>query len=118
MEGYEVAFQITAPGYETVTHTAMLTIQPRDLSQCTVSGIGSSYTYTGEPITTPHAAVTDGSRLLTQGQDYTVTYGVNQNVGEYNLQEETAGRSPSPVGATTPVRSSKPSRSPRWAPPA
>ena len=91
VEGYEVAFQITAPGYETVTHTATLTIQPRDLSQCTVSGIGSSYTYTGEPITTPHAAVTDGSRLLTQGQDYTVTYGVNQNVGEYDSQEGTGG---------------------------
>ncbi len=43
--GTTIKFQITAPGYKTVTDEATLTIKPRDINLCQVEGIAESYTF-------------------------------------------------------------------------
>ena len=80
--GYPIKFQITAPGYNTVTGEAKLTINPRDISLCQVEGIAESYTYVGHQIVPETVAVVDGSVILTKDTDYTLEYGANQEVGE------------------------------------
>ena len=47
----------------------------------TIEGVKDSYTYTGSQIK-PEITVKDGDKVLTEGTDYTVTYGENKNVGE------------------------------------
>lgn len=81
--GYTIKFQITAPGYETVDDgTATLKINPRDISQCQVEGIAASYTFVNKPIEPQIVEVVDGSVILKEDTDYTITYGANTEVGE------------------------------------
>ena len=51
-----------------------------DISTCTVTLSGSSFTYTGSAIK-PTVTVKNGSKTLTSGTDYTVAYSSNTNVG-------------------------------------
>ena len=54
--------------------------QTKSISSCTVSLSATSFNYTGSAIT-PTVTVKDGSKTLTNGTDYTVTYSNNVNVG-------------------------------------
>ena len=56
-----------------------------DLNNANVINVNDQYDYTGKPIT-PKPIVQYGSQVLTEGQDYTLTYGDNVEVGK------TAGR--------------------------
>ena len=115
VEGYEIKFQITAPGYTTVEGSATLTIQPKPITKGMFEDSIGSYTYTGKQIV-PDPVVKDGTLLLVKGKDYTVTWGEpNQYVGVYDETAKTAAPSPSPAWATTAARISTPSRSPPWA---
>lgn len=80
--GYPIKFQITAPGYKTEEGTATLTINPKDISQCQVEGIAASYTFVNKPIEPQTVEVVDGSVILKEDTDYTITYGANTEVGE------------------------------------
>lgn len=80
--GTTIKFQITAPGYKTVTDEATLTIKPRDINLCQVEGIAASYTFVNKPIEPQTVEVVDGSVILTKNTDYTLEYGANQEVGE------------------------------------
>ena len=81
--GYTIKFQITAPGYKKVDDgTATLTINPKDISQCQVEGIAASYTFVNKPIEPQTVEVVDGSVILKEDTDYTITYGANTEVGE------------------------------------
>ena len=80
--GTTIKFQITAPGYETVTGEATLTINPKLITENMIAGIAESYTYTGKEITFDDAiSVHDEGVLLTKDTDYTITYGNNTAVG-------------------------------------
>lgn len=80
--GTTIKFQITAPGYKTVTDEATLTIKPRDINLCQVEGIAASYTFVNKPIEPQTVEVVDGSVILKEDTDYTITYGANTEVGE------------------------------------
>lgn len=56
-----------------------------ELKNVEVINVNDQYDYTGKPIT-PKPIVQYGSQVLTEGQDYTLTYGKNVEVGK------TAGR--------------------------
>ena len=89
--GTTIKFQITAPGYETVEGTATLTINPRDISLCQVEGIAASYTFVNKPIEPQTVEVVDGSVILKEDTDYTITYGANKEVGESESEDLTNG---------------------------
>lgn len=55
-------------------------ITPRSLEKCKVDAIGGQ-TYTGREIT-PEVTVRDGSKVLENGRDYTVSYSDNIEVGK------------------------------------
>ena len=62
---------------------ADITITPKAITNPTVTGLDSSYTYTGNAINPVITSVQDGDILLVSGADYDVTYGTtNTNVGE------------------------------------
>lgn len=71
---------ITGTGNYTGTLTKTFTITPKSLADVTVRLNPDSYPYTGEPIV-PMMTVTDGSRTLTAGTDYTVKYENNTAIG-------------------------------------
>ncbi|MGI6030726.1 MAG: leucine-rich repeat protein [Eubacteriales bacterium] len=77
-----IYFQVQAPGYPSREGTQTVRITPKELSPTMISGVGSSYTYTGQQITIPNLTVTDGSTLLAENTDYKVEYGTNTHVGE------------------------------------
>lgn len=80
--GTTIKFQITAPGYETVTGEATLKIEPKKITETIIAGIAESYTYTGKGITFDDAiSVHDEGVLLKQNTDYTVSYDQNTAVG-------------------------------------
>lgn len=80
--GTTIKFQITAPGYNTVTGEATLTINPKPIKENMIAGIAESYTYTGKGITFDDAiSVHDEGVLLEKDKDYTITYGNNTAVG-------------------------------------
>lgn len=80
--GTTIKFQITAPGYETVTGEATLKIEPKKITETIIAGIAESYTYTGKEITFDDAiSVHDEGVLLKQNTDYTVSYDQNTAVG-------------------------------------
>ena len=70
---------VTGKGNYTGTVKKTFEIQPKDISDMTLSGIEEAYEYTGKPIT-PGVTLSDGSRILHEGIDYTVSYA--DNVGE------------------------------------
>ena len=59
------------------------TIKPASIASesVTVSGVGSSYEYTGSPVR-PSVTVTHNGRVLKLGTDYQVSYGENIGIGE------------------------------------
>ena len=63
----------------------------RPMSEITVSGIKSEYTYTGSDIT-PEPIVQDGDTVLVKGTDYTVEYKDNLNVGTATITIKGAGK--------------------------
>ena len=74
---------VTGQGtYAGMTGTATFAINPKpiDDSSITVTGISSSYDYTGSPIQ-PAVTVLDGGKTLVAGTDYYVTYSENLNAG-------------------------------------
>lgn len=80
--GTTIKFQITAPGYETVTGEATLKIEPKKITETIIAGIAGSYTYTGKEITFDDAiSLHDEGVLLKQDTDYTIDYGDNKEVG-------------------------------------
>ena len=82
-DGYTIKFQITAPGYKTVTDEATLKIEPKKITETIIAGIAESYTYTGKGITFDDAiSVHDEGVLLEKDKDYTITYGDNKEVGQ------------------------------------
>ena len=63
--------------------TYVFTIAQKPLSKVTI-GDFSDQTYTGLPIQ-PAVAPVDGNKALTEGTDYTVSYGANTNVGKATI---------------------------------
>ena len=72
---------------EGTTLSKQFTIAPKTMTADAVSLTGGPYTYTGEPITP--VVVMDGTKTLTPGTDYTVTYSENLNAGEENAASAT-----------------------------
>ena len=70
---------ITGKGNYTETKTATFKIVARSASELTISSVADQ-TYTGSAIT-PAVTVKDGTKTLTSGTDYTVSYSNNVNVG-------------------------------------
>ena len=77
----EIYFQVQAEGYQPKNGTQIVTITPRSITECVVSGVAASYTYTGQKIITPTVEVHDGNTRLVEGTDYEVTYGENTQIG-------------------------------------
>ncbi|MDE7168141.1 MAG: hypothetical protein K2O28_04755 [Clostridia bacterium] len=71
---------ITGIGNYTGTITETFEIEQADVTKATVTGIDSSYTYTGADIE-PTVTVTLNGVTLTLNTDYTVAYSDNLNVG-------------------------------------
>ena len=74
-----VYYQITHPNYNTVTGSAKITVNKKSTSKLTISNI-SNKTYTGKQIR-PTVTVKNGTKVLKNGTDYTVSYGTNKNTG-------------------------------------
>lgn len=55
-------------------------VTPKSIAKATISGLKSSYVYTGKELT-PAVTVKLGSKTLKAGVDYKVTYSKNKNVG-------------------------------------
>ena len=70
---------VTGKGTYSGTKTATFTISGKSISSATVSSI-SNQAYTGSAIK-PSVTVKDGTKLLTSGTDYTVSYSGNVNAG-------------------------------------
>lgn len=93
VEGYEIFFRITAPGYREVEESAVLTIRPKTITAAMFEDSIGNYTYSGgrvEPV--PVVIDPDSHTLLTAGTDYTVSYGTpNSAVGPYDEAAGTGG---------------------------
>lgn len=80
------------------TVTKTFTIKQKDLSsmkdektpEFEVSGIEKEYNYTGKAIQ-PTVTVKNGTKVLYEGKDFTVTYGEgdNKNIGDYDVDSKT-----------------------------
>lgn len=77
-----IYFQIQADGYQSVSETQIVTVEPKPIKENMIAGIAESYTYTGKEITFDDAiSVHDEGVLLEQNTDYTITYDDNTAVG-------------------------------------
>ena len=74
-----VYYQITHPNYNTITGSSKITVNKKSTSKLTISSI-SNKTYTGKQIR-PTITVKNGTKVLKNGTDYTVSYGTNKNTG-------------------------------------
>lgn len=72
---------ITGTGNYTGTLVKTFTIQKKSLTAAAVSGLKSSYTYTGRKIA-PALTVKLGEKVLVKNQDYTVVFRSNKKVGK------------------------------------
>lgn len=72
--------KITGKGNYTGTITKTYTIRPRNISANTVSGLKTSYIYTGKSIT-PSPTMTYGTTKLVKNTDYTISYKNNKEIG-------------------------------------
>lgn len=89
--GREISFRISAPGYETVTDSVLLTIEPKPVTAEMFQDSIGTYSYTGKAIE-PEPLVADGNKLLIETKDYTVQYGnPNSLVGAYHPEQGTGG---------------------------
>ena len=77
---YTVYYKVTATDYSDVTGSAKVTINAKSISGVTADLDNNQYTYDGTA-KTPIPTVKDGSTILTQNQDYTISYENNTNVG-------------------------------------
>lgn len=71
---------ISGTGQYSGSKTAEFTINPKPVSEMTVKTIPATLTYDGSQ-KTPSVIVTDGSKTLVNGIDYTVSYQNNTNAG-------------------------------------
>ena len=81
---------ISGAGRYTGTLTRTFTINPKSVSGLTAVVSPSGYTYDGTA-KKPDITVSDGSRTLTAGKDYTVAYSNNVNVGTATVTIKGAG---------------------------
>ena len=81
---------ISGAGRYTGTLTRTFTINPKSVSGLTAVVSPSGYTYDGTA-RKPDITVSDGSRTLTAGKDYTVAYSNNVNVGTATVTIKGAG---------------------------
>ena len=81
---------ISGAGRYTGTLTRTFTINPKSVSGLTAVVSPSGYTYDGTA-RKPDITVSDGSRTLTAGKDYTVAYSNNVNVGTATVSIKGAG---------------------------
>lgn len=77
-----IYFQIQADGYQSVSETQTVTVEPKPIEEDMIAGIAESYTYVGHQIIPETVAVVDDSVILTKGKDYTIDYGENTEIGE------------------------------------
>lgn len=70
---------VTGTGKYSGTQTANFIIEAKDIQSCDTTEV-TDRTYTGDAYT-PDITVSDGSKVLTKGVDYTVTYMNNTNPG-------------------------------------
>jgi hypothetical protein len=94
--GYEFAGWATKSGATEADYTAgqsvgnltstegktvyLYAVWKKSVAKCTFSGISSSYVYSGSAVR-PTVTVKDGSKTLTKGTDYTVTYSGGTSCG-------------------------------------
>lgn len=71
---------VTGKGFYTGSFTQNFKIVAKNLSQTAISGIKSSYNYTGNAIT-PTITIINGPTKLKKDTDYTVSYKNNKSVG-------------------------------------
>ncbi len=77
--------KITGVGNYTGTATKSFTVSAKSISSSTITLSQSTYTYDGYA-KTPGVTVKDGSKTLTNGTDYTVSYSNNINVGSATVK--------------------------------
>ena len=75
---------ITGKGNYTGSKSVTFTISAANISSATITGVNSSYTYTGSSIT-PVPTVKFGGKTLKVGTDYNVAYTANVNPGTATL---------------------------------
>lgn len=74
---------VTGKGNYNGTRTISFTIDPASISSCTLNSV-AGHTYTGNAIE-PEVRIRNSVRYLVSGQDYTVSYANNINVGTANV---------------------------------
>lgn len=80
---YTVYYKVTQSGYDDVTSSSTITINAKEATNLTVTV--ENTTYTGEELT-PTVVVKDGSTLLTEDTDYTVSLSSTpKDVGVYTV---------------------------------
>ena len=80
---------MNAGGYQ-ITFIGNVSTKSIKDSSVTVSGIKEKYTYTGSEIKPVDFTVKDGTKTLTKGVDYTVSYENNVNLGPKNVDNTEA----------------------------
>lgn len=75
---------VTGKGAYTASAVRTFSVIAADMSSTTVSGVSSSYVYTGKSIA-PAVTVKKGSSTLTLGSDYTITYSANKAIGKATI---------------------------------
>ncbi len=80
---------VTVSGNYTGTKTLTYEITPKDISAITVTP-PLSVLYTGKPVTSS-PVLTDGSYTLAEGEDYTLAYSSNTEIGEAEVEVTCTG---------------------------
>ena len=75
---------VTGKGTYTSTVKKTFTILASDISKATASGVSKSYVYTGKSLT-PAVTLKIGTKTLSRGSDYTVTYKANKDIGKATI---------------------------------
>ena len=78
---YTLYYKVSAPNHREASGSVAVNVEAKALTQDMVSGVASSYIYTGEAIK-PAVTVQDGETALVLNADYTVEYGNNTDAAE------------------------------------
>lgn len=78
---YTLYYKVSAPNHREASGSVAVNVEAKALTQDMVSGVASSYIYTGEAIK-PALTVKDGETALVLDVDYTVEYGNNTDAAE------------------------------------
>ena len=78
---YTLYYKVSAPNHREASGSVVVNVEAKALTQDMVSGVASSYIYTGEAIK-PAVTVKDGETALVLDADYTVEYGNNMDAAE------------------------------------